>query len=239
MLLLQAAIGALNDLHDRPADRLARPDKPIPAGLVAPRSALWLAGLAGPVGLALAAVSPFSLAIAVVGLADGLAYDLRLKGTALSWLPFALGLPLLLLFAASTAPCLPPSIASVLPLAVLAGASLALANALADRPRDAAAGVRSTATALGDAATWRLDAGLSLTTLVVAAVLFGVLRGGPPDAAGVGGLAAAAALQVAGLGLLRSRAGRRPELGWEVQAIGFAVLALVWLVGAGHGPSGC
>ena len=36
MTAFQFAIGALNDLVDAPVDRIGKPDKPIPAGLVAP-----------------------------------------------------------------------------------------------------------------------------------------------------------------------------------------------------------
>lgn len=99
MLLLQFAIGATNDLADAPADRRAAPAKPIPAGLVTPRAARLVALAAGPVGLLLVATGgPASLVVAAAGLAVGLLHDRRLKGTAWSWLPYALGIPLLVTF---------------------------------------------------------------------------------------------------------------------------------------------
>ena len=100
MTLLQLGIGTVNDIVDAPLDAGRKAGKPIPAGLVA--------RVGGAVGLAVVAFGsgslsrpPSSLAtgvLAVVVIAIGLAYDLRLKGTAWSWLPFAVGIPILPVF---------------------------------------------------------------------------------------------------------------------------------------------
>ena len=101
------------------------------------------------------------MALAVLILAIGYGYDRFAKGTAWSWLPFALGVPLLPVFgwlgAAGTVPAV---FAILLPTAVVAGAALAIANARADVDRDAAAGVTSVATALGPDRAWVVAAGL-------------------------------------------------------------------------------
>lgn len=100
MLGLQFAIGTVNDLADAPRDRLSRPQKPLPAGLVGPRQATAVFLIAVALGLwSAASVGLAPLAVAIVGLADGLAYDLRLKGTVVSWLPFAAGVALLPVYA--------------------------------------------------------------------------------------------------------------------------------------------
>jgi len=90
MLGVQFAIGAINDLADATADGLAMPTKPIPGGLVSKRAAVFVALSASAMGLAMAAsVGAAALIVGIVGLADGLVYDLRLKRTPLAWLPFA------------------------------------------------------------------------------------------------------------------------------------------------------
>ena len=85
----------------------------------------------------------WTVALAVVVLAIGYGYDLAFKGTAWSWVPFAVGIPLLPVFGwLGAAGSLPSSFAVLLPVAVVAGTGLAIANARADLERDAAAGRR-------------------------------------------------------------------------------------------------
>jgi len=100
MVALQAGIGAANDVVDAPRDAGHKPGKPIPAGLVSQALARRVVVVAFAVGLSLAALSggAAAVALAIVGVAIGLAYDFRLKGTAWSWLPFAVGIPVLPVF---------------------------------------------------------------------------------------------------------------------------------------------
>jgi 4-hydroxybenzoate polyprenyltransferase len=239
MLAIQVGIGAANDVADAVQDAAAKPTKPIPAGLVSPgpARAIVAAGLA--TGLLLAAsVSPGALALAAAGVATGLAYDLWLKGTALAWLPFAVGIPLLLLFAWWGArQALPPALILAASLAVPAGAALAIANALPDAERDARAGVKSVATILGLRRASLVVA--SLQGLVGTAAVLSYLALAAAD-----GSSAPAGVRLAGVGLAASLvllaigvalgggdsvAGR--QRGWEVQAIGLGVLAAAWTGG--------
>ena len=97
MTALQASIGALNDLVDAPSDRGRKPGKPIPAGLVTPTAARTVVATGAVVGVGLAAAErpragarwPSSSS------RSGMATTCLAKGTAWSWLPFALGIPLL------------------------------------------------------------------------------------------------------------------------------------------------
>jgi len=228
MLLLQLAIGAANDWADSHLDALARRAKPIPAGLVPRRAAAWIAGVAAGIGLALAAsIGAATLLLASIGLGAGLAYDLRLKGTRWSWLPYAIGIPLLPLFGwVGAVGSVPPAFAVLLPVAMIAGAALAVANALADLERDERAGAETVATILGMTRARR--AGALLEALVVVAALgSAVALGGAP--AGIAlGIAGAATIGVGvGLGWRRGR----PSLqrAWEVQALGLAFLAAGWV----------
>ena len=96
MFLLQCSIGALNDRADAPVDQATQPGKPIPRGEVTRREASVVTGACLVGGLVLAALSgPSVLLVALLGVGCGYAYDLWLKGTALSWLAWSAGLPLL------------------------------------------------------------------------------------------------------------------------------------------------
>ena len=230
MLALQASIGTLNDLVDAPADAGRKTGKPIPAGLVAPDAArAILVGSAGA-GLALAAASgPGLLILAGLGLAIGYAYDLAAKGTAWSWLPFALGLPLLPVFAwYGASGSLPSQFAILLPAAALAGPALAIANALADVRRDRSAAVGSVAIWLGRRRAWATGALLQIGVAVIA--IGALTAAGAGVATLVAAILAAAIVQV-GVGLGRSSSPRRLERAWEVQAVGTVLLAISWLWG--------
>jgi 4-hydroxybenzoate polyprenyltransferase len=229
MLGVQFAIGAINDLADATADGLAMPTKPIPGGLVSKRAAVFVALSASAMGLAMAAsVGAAALIVGIVGLADGLVYDLRLKRTPLAWLPFAGGVGLLPLYAWWGARgVVPPALLSVVALAVCAGASLALANAYVDLEGDRDSGVPSVATALGARRTVLLNAALLVAVQVIAGATTFAAKGLTPlllvEGAGCG-------LGWLGLALSRWRVGLRRSLVWELQAIGVVVLGAAWLV---------
>jgi geranylgeranylglycerol-phosphate geranylgeranyltransferase len=227
MTLLQFGIGATNDLVDTERDAGQKPGKPIPRGLVRRDVARAVAVGAFGGGLGLAAMSgPGLAALAVAVIVIGLAYDLRLKGTHWSWLPFAVGIPILPVFgwlAASDG--LPAPFLVLVPTAVLAGAALAVANALADVERDRAAGVASIATELGAFRAWLLHAAL-LATVLVAAVVSVVAFGGTPGEIGLVGLAGLVA--TAGAAAAQGGGPARRERGWEAEAIGVALVAIAW-----------
>ena len=230
MVCLQAAIGAVNDIVDAPRDAGRKPGKPIPAGLIPVPLAVGVALGAGIGGLALSAVSgPATVVVGTGILAIGLLYDLALRGTAWSWLPFALGIPLLPVFAwLGAVGRLPALFAVLVPVAFLAGAALAIANSLADVERDRDSGSSSVADRLGAARAWAVHAALqALVGAVALGTLFGARAGGLPLVA-----ASVAAVVVAvGVGLGGSAAAGRRERGWELEAIGVAGLAAAWIAG--------
>jgi 4-hydroxybenzoate polyprenyltransferase len=231
MTALQVSIGALNDLHDAADDAGRKPGKPIPAGLVGVPLARAVAVGGAAVGVGLAAVVDGRLAaLALVVLLIGYGYDLVAKGTAWSWLPFAVGIPILPVYGwLGGAGELPAFFTALVPMAVLAGAALAIANARADLERDRAAGTVSVATRLGLERSWRWQAVL---WVAAAAVGLGWLafRGAQP---------LPAALVVAAAGLIgalviwsrdRPPAGR--ERAWEFEAAAAALALLAWLAAA-------
>src|SRR4051812_4571260 len=96
MTALQASIGSLNDRIDARRDAGQKVGKPIPAGLVTSAQAGAVAAGAAAVGVSLAASVSLGLTgLALIVLAIGYGYDVWAKGTAWSWVPFAVGIPLL------------------------------------------------------------------------------------------------------------------------------------------------
>jgi len=242
MLCMQASIGAVNDLADVEFDRVGKPAKPIPAGLVGPGVArAWAAAslalcllLAVPSGIA-------TVAVAVACLSLGYLYDLRLSRTALSWLPLALALPLLPVFAwlGSTGE-LPAELLQLVPIAMLAGAALLVGNGIVDVERDTLAGKATLAVRIGRRRAWLAHA-IALAVAVIAALLLaptGPRAGGaePGTTSVMRGLGAlgvplGALVIVAGIAVLGTARPAVRERGWELEALGTAVLGLGWLAG--------
>lgn len=232
MTLLQFAIGTLNDILDASSDAGHKPGKPIPAGLVRPWQA-WLVligcALAG-VGIA-AQFSPWLAGLALLGLAIGAWYDLRAKGTALSWLPLAVGIPLLPVYGWFGATgTLPAMFLVVVPAAAIAGTAIAIANALVDVERDVEAGDSSIAVALGARRASRLVVGLHVVVAMLALATALVL-GTPSGWVLAVAVASLAPIGGAALGVVaasRSGPGWR-EAAFEIQAVGTGLLAVAWL----------
>ena len=246
MLAIQFSIGALNDLVDAPLDARQKPRKPIPRGLVRLRTAGAVAIGGAAIGVVLSAASGTATTIAALGcLGLGFAYDLRLSRTPLSWLPLALALPLLPIYAwVGATGEIPEGLITLVPVGVLAGGGLALANGLVDLERDRSVDRRAIAVALGRRNAW-LAQTLGLT---VAALLAVMVAPQISSAAGseiavlrlvrIGGIGLGVAFLAIGAALLASgRPGVR-ERGWELEAVGVAALGLGWLAGTAGGSAG-
>ncbi len=250
MLGIQFAIGSTNDLADADRDAVTRPGKPIPSGAVSRLVAVGVAVAAAALGLGLAVTrGPATLAVAAAGLGVGLAYDLALKPTPLSWLPYAVGIPLVPLFAwTGAAGGVPPAVLALAGLAVPAGAGIAVANALADLDGDREAGTRTVATVLGPERAWRVATALLFGTYVAAVVALAALGAGPGSGPGVAvrsgegaiaawvvtaaawaGIGTAAALLALGAWMGRGPAPSRRRAGWGVEAVGVVVLGCGWV----------
>lgn len=234
MTFLQFAIGALNDVVDEPRDLGRKPGKPLPAGLVTSRTARAVAGACALIGLSLAAAAGGSgtVVLGLIGLAIGVAYDLWIKGTTLSWLPLAAGVPLLPVYGWLGATGTLPGVFLVLvPAAANAGTALAIANSIVDVERDADAGAGSIALALGPRRAALL---VIVLHAVVAALVLGTAAALGAPVGWLAALLAAAAVPIGGA-VLGHHAAARPgtglrELAWEIQAVGTGLLAVAWLV---------
>jgi 4-hydroxybenzoate polyprenyltransferase len=240
MLAIQISIGALNDLVDAPLDAAQKPRKPIPSGLVTRRLAGIVAASGGAAGIALSAISGPWTGLAGVGcLALGYAYDLRLSRTTLSWLPLSLALPLLPIHAwLGATNTIPGGLVALVPVGVLAGAGLALANGLADVERDERAERGTIAVRLGARRAWSVQT-LALATAAALAVLVApsVPSGVAGDALGLlrvlrsGGIVLGIVALGLGAAALASPRANVRERGWELEAFGVAGLGIGWLAG--------
>lgn len=221
----QLSIGWSNDWVDAARDRLVgRADKPTVRGLSV--SALRMAAL-----LAAAACVPLSLLLGwraglvhLAAVASGWAYNLRLKATAVSFLPYALSFGLV------------PSVISLAApgqgfapwWATAAGALLGVgahgANVLPDLDDDVATGVVGLPHRLGRGLTSLLS-GLALVLATVALAV-------GPGLSLVGGLAVGLSVLVFGVGLLLGRrsGSRAPFL--SVIVVALVDVALLVLQGA-------
>ena len=232
MTLLQFAVGTLNDLADAPRDAMTRRGKPIPDRLVRVELARAVVAVCAGGGLLLALVGggPLLLLVAAVGLAIGVWYDLSAKGTWISWLPMAVGVPLLPVFGwLGATGTLPLAFAVLVPAGILAGAALAIANATVDIERDVAAGVTSLAIVLGPVPASLIALVLQVVVAIVA-LASGSIVGGSGTwavvAVGVAMVPVAGAL----LGVAVSRRGASArEVAFEVQAVGLALLVVAWV----------
>jgi 4-hydroxybenzoate polyprenyltransferase len=123
---------------------------------------------------------------------------------------------------------LAPVFALLVPVAVVTGAALSIANTRADTERDTAAGIDSVAIRLGPDRSWLVASGLLVAVATIAVVTLVAWRA--PLAAVLG---AGAGIVVIGIGIGAGRDPRpaRLERAWELQAVGVGVLAAAWLAG--------
>lgn len=230
MLLVQFSISALNDWADADLDALAGRHRPIPLKLMSARTALFLALASAAGALVSSAASGFGLAafvLVLAGLASGWAYDLGLKRTPLSVLPFAVAFPLLPLWVGIVAGrplgLLSPVLLGGIPLA----GAIHLADAIPDRDADRSAGIHSLAVALGRPTAELAAAGLLLVGSLVAIVA--LLQRAGPSGFRFATLVAAVAWIAVGLAA-RNRGGRTASLLGKWTVIAAAALAAVPLV---------
>lgn len=175
----QLSVGWLNDLVDRDRDRASgRRDKPVALGSVSVpmmRIAIGIAvGVCVPLSLAL---GPAAGTAHLVAIAAAWAYNLVLKRTVWSWVPYALAFGLLpvVVWLASPAPGVPPQ--WMIGAAALLGVGAHGANVLPDLAADRATGV------LGLPHRIPLTA-LRVSTAAVLLVASALLTLGPPGRPG-------------------------------------------------------
>lgn len=243
----QLSVGWSNDRVDAGRDVAAdRLDKPVPAGLVPAR----LVGVAAVVALACCVVASLALGLLpgvlhLVAVASAWAYNLGLKATVASPLPYAVSFGLLVAAATTSAtPAAWPGVGVVLAAALL-GVGAHFANTVGDTEYDRLTGVRGL--------PQRLGPGVSLlVTAVLVGCAAGVLLLDGPAGGESAGTPAGTVLLVAGASVaalsavlsgvlsgVPSARGRSPALSGPL-AFRLTLLAVALVVGGfllAPGPS--
>jgi 4-hydroxybenzoate polyprenyltransferase len=229
--LVHASIGAMNDYVDEAGDRLSNPNKPLVRGLISRSQVLVLSLLCGSLGVALAFASDSGASIAVLVLAAGMAYNFGLKGTWLSWLPYAIFIPSVAVWAFLAAGATSPLLLLSYPLGTTIAVALNLANTLPDLEGDAKLGLSGLAHQLGKRGSRRM-----IVLLFVAA---GAMVAGINVWARLPAMSLAALTIGLGAGILlgklfagKSRATLR--VGWYATAIAAVLLGSCWAVTLNH-----
>ncbi|WP_245194521.1 UbiA family prenyltransferase [Kitasatospora phosalacinea] len=165
----QLSIGWSNDLIDRHRDADAgRADKPLAADELTARQVSGATRWAVVCCVLLSAACGAAAATAhLVAVAAGWAYNLRLKATVWSWLPYAVAFALLPAFVTLALPGRPWPAPEVLGAGALLGTAAHFANVLPDLAADRAAGVRGLPQRLGR----RASAATAVLTAAAAALL--------------------------------------------------------------------
>jgi 4-hydroxybenzoate polyprenyltransferase len=221
MLPIQLCIGVINDVVDLPADTVAQPYKPLVRGSLRRSTATWVGVTLGVIGLGSAAtINLATLGLGAAALGAGLAYDLGLRRTVLSWVPWWCGMAVLPLESYASAGAIPSRLLVLIPLSALIAIGLQIANALPDIDTDRAAGVRSLPVLLGiNASRWAAPAAL------IGAGVLAVALAAPLHQAGVVFFAGVAVLACGICIALVTRAPRP----FPILALATALFAVTWL----------
>jgi len=220
----QCSIGWCNDFLDAPLDRAAgRRDKPVAAGEVA-RTTVGLAAAA-----ALVTTVPLSLLLGwrpgaahLVAVGSAWMYDVRLKRTLWSPLPYLLSFGLVPVIVATMLPGHPLPQAAIVGAGAACGLAAHFANTLPDVDADAATGVVGLPQHLGP----RRSILVAVAAIAVAAGLLVVATDGAPLAV------AAAVVDVTAAIVVLARGGRR-EAAFRLEIAAVAVLVAAFVISGG------
>jgi 4-hydroxybenzoate polyprenyltransferase len=227
MLPVQLCIGVVNDVVDLPADAAAKPHKPLVRGVVSRTTAALIGVVLGAIGLGAAAtINLPTLGLDAMALGAGLSYDLGLRRTPFSWVPWWGGMAVLPLEGYASVGSIPSRLLAVIPLSGLIALGLHFANALPDIDGDRAGGRRSLPVLVGSNAS-RWAGPLSLA----AAGVLALVLAGPLGQAGLVFVGGVAVLAVGVIAVIVTRS-RTP---FPVLAVTTAVFAVAWLASLPRG----
>jgi 4-hydroxybenzoate polyprenyltransferase len=172
MLGAQLAIGVVNELVDAELDAVAKPDKPIPAGLVSLRGARFVAIL-GVLLMSLLSVG-FGWAafmFCALGAGTGIAYSVWLKRTMWSWIPYLVALPLIPIWVWSALGRVDSGLLAIYPVGAPAIVAVQVAQSLPDIEVDRQSHIRTLAVVLGSDLARFTSWGAMIVAASLAAVL--------------------------------------------------------------------
>lgn len=225
----QLSIGWSNDRLDVHRDRLVeRTDKPLAVREITTRTAEVA------IAAAVAATIGFSLALGwragllhLAAVACGWAYNLKIKATWWSWLPYAAAFGALPGVATLALPTHPAPAAWAVAAGALLGVTANLTNPLPELADDAATGVRGLPHRLGARPALLLGTGL----LLVSSVLIVLGPPGPPEPLAWAGLAVDTVAALVGLGYAWPRPATKSAF---YGIIGVVAVDVVLIATTGH-----
>lgn len=221
----QLSIGWSNDRIDIALDRsAARSDKPLARGAVPLR--VVDTAIAGALVVAVAGSAALGLragGLHLGAVACGWAYNLGLKATALSWLPYAAAFGAAPGIATLARPDAAPPAGWAVVAGALLGVTAHLTNTLPDLLADRSFGIRGLPHRLG----LRPALLLAAVTSVAAAAVLVIAPPGTPSALRLAGLAVAVAATVIGIGLAWRRPAAALTFYGTIAVAGIDVLLLV------------
>ena len=168
----QLAIGAVNELVDADLDAIAKPEKPIPAGLVSRRGARIVA-ISGVILMAASSLrfSIEAFLLCTFGTGVGVAYSFWFKRTIWSWIPYLVALPLLPIWVWAALSSVEPGLFGIYPIGATAVVAVQIAQSLPDIEDDRDSGVRTLAVVLGTSRARRGCWGAMILAALLAAGL--------------------------------------------------------------------
>jgi protoheme IX farnesyltransferase len=223
----QLSVGWFNDYLDADRDRTAkRQDKPVATGVIARRSVRTATAVAAIICVPFSLMSGILAGVAhVVAVASAWTYNLGLKSTPLSVLPYAISFGLLPAFVIQGLPGHPAPPLWLVGAGALLGCGAHFANVLPDLEADAATGVRGLPHRLGAKGSRLVAAALLLTASAVLAAG----PPGPPTVTAWAAMVAAFAILAAGYALSR----RPNSRAFFRSVLVVAVIDVVLLIGSG------
>lgn len=229
MLGGQIAIGATNEWCDREADAIDKPHRPIPAGLV-PRSGALVLAAFGLLAMTLAglALGVWGFLLLIVMIGAGLVYNVKLKRTPLSWLPYFVALPLVPTWAWVVMERFQPELLWLYPIGALFVLAIHISQTLPDIGADRSRGEHGISVILGrrwaEVAIWLAAFGSTL-----AVVAGGWLIGSNPLATTIVAVVVCVILSVAFVATRAAPARVQPHL-FKVLTSSAVILAAGWVL---------
>ncbi|MEI6700674.1 MAG: UbiA family prenyltransferase [Actinomycetota bacterium] len=222
----QCAVGWSNDAIDADRDqKVRRSSKPVVAGLVTQRELIIAAITAFGCSRPLSFASCWRAALVhLVAIISAVCYNLWLKSTWVSWLPYALSFGLLPAFVTLGLPSRQWPQPLVMVATALLGVGAHMVNAAADLDDDAATGIKGLPQRLGARRALELGSGF----LLAAAVLVGLHSKRHGVAFGL-----VAIIALVDLGVVVAGAKQRPRLAWNLAMAGAAGCLAVFIAGGG------
>ncbi len=223
----QLSVGWLNDLVDAPRDaRVGRADKPVATGEL-PRPVVLVGVLISALAALVLSLPSGVLATAahLAALVSAWAYDLGVKSSALSVLPYAVSFGLLPTFVVLGLPGAPLPPAWLVLAAASLGCAAHFANVLPDLDGDRATGVCGLPHRLGATGSH-----VAAASLVLAASVLLVL-GPPGEVSGAGLVALPAAALIIAAGFVMGRRPGSPAAFRAVMLVALIDVALILTAG--------